>query len=287
MFDKWKVVQRGKHREWQFSLSIASEGDTGFDHEHHGRNLIGIYVGPYFAYFTCPEFIKSHRYMYSFTKTWEEPDVEGNHPIGSYEKCIARKYGFSANEDALHVYYGLLSHDSGDQSACFFYPWQYEFTRERWIDIGQTEAIIAEECRPTLFSQLNQRGKETHYARTEYDFTRLGLNDRYDERVKEKLPNYFLTLPYVDPYDGEEMEVTCSIQERTWQRGRNWWFRKLLFFCPKLVRTSVDLEFSKQTGPGKGSWKGGVLGCSIDLLPGESIISAVKRYRQKEGGKYL
>ena len=50
--------------------------------------------------------------------------------------------------------------------------------------------------------------------------------------------------------------------------------------CRK-IRRSLDLEFSGETGPEKGSWKGGTVGTGIEMLPGELHEAAFRRYCQK------
>lgn len=44
------------------------------------------------------------------------------------------------------------------------------------------------------------------------------------------------------------------------------------------VRRSLDIQFSGETGTRKGSWKGGTVGHSIDMLPGELHEAAFRRY---------
>lgn len=87
-------------------------------------------------------------------------------------------------------------------------------------------------------------------------------------------------------FDGEEIVATTHMEEREWKFGEgafSWlsWFRK-----PKISRT-LDIEFSSQTGDGKGSWKGGTLGHSITALPGELHEDAFKRYCEKYNMKFV
>lgn len=39
----------------------------------------------------------------------------------------------------------------------------------------------------------------------------------------------------------------------------------------------IDIEFSDEVGERTGSWKGGVLGCGFDMLPGERPVDALRR----------
>ena len=43
------------------------------------------------------------------------------------------------------------------------------------------------------------------------------------------------------------------------------------------VRRSIDVEFAREVGRRKGSWKGGVLGCGHKLKPNETIKECLDR----------
>lgn len=78
-------------------------------------------------------------------------------------------------------------------------------------------------------------------------------------------------------FDGEEIECKTRIEEMEWHKGKGW-FRWLRFFVKPKIHRSLDLDFSKETGRRKGSWKGGTMGHSIEMLPGELHEAAFRRY---------
>lgn len=80
-----------------------------------------------------------------------------------------------------------------------------------------------------------------------------------------------------DDYDGERIRARTKIEEREWLLGTGW-FRWLSAFRGPMVRRSLDIDFSAEVGPRKGSWKGGTLGHGIDVLPGEDHEAAFRRY---------
>lgn len=82
-----------------------------------------------------------------------------------------------------------------------------------------------------------------------------------------------------EDFDGARIVAKTHIEEREWHRGEGWFKWLRLFFKPA-IRRSLDIQFNQGVGPQKGSWKGGVLGHSIDMLPGESQESAFRRYCQ-------
>lgn len=80
-----------------------------------------------------------------------------------------------------------------------------------------------------------------------------------------------------DDFDGERITARTHIEEREWRLGTKWCAWLSLFRRPRVHR-SLDLEFSKETGKRKGSWKGGTIGHSIEMQPGELHEAAFRRY---------
>jgi hypothetical protein len=84
-----------------------------------------------------------------------------------------------------------------------------------------------------------------------------------------------LSEPADHPYryvlrSGEVQEriATIKLERRLWTR---YWFPW------KRVSRYIDISFNAEVGERSGSWKGGVLGCSFDVLPNESSCSALRR----------
>jgi hypothetical protein len=46
---------------------------------------------------------------------------------------------------------------------------------------------------------------------------------------------------------------------------------------PRWIKEGIDIEFDGEVGERSGSWKGGCLGCSYDLRPGETMEQALRR----------
>lgn len=46
---------------------------------------------------------------------------------------------------------------------------------------------------------------------------------------------------------------------------------------PRWVKDSINIEFSDEVGERSGSWKGGCIGCSYDIRPGETMEQALRR----------
>lgn len=77
--------------------------------------------------------------------------------------------------------------------------------------------------------------------------------------------------PYVYRLNSGELQhrtATIKVESRTWTR----------YWIPcKRVSRYIDIEFSDEVGERSGSWKGGCIGCSYDMLPGETPVQTLRR----------
>ena len=173
-----------------------------------------------------------------------------------YWQIDERAYGFTVAEGALHVKLGRQTHDSWtDRSKCYFFPWrEWRVVRnDIYDDKGQ------------FFASLH--GK--------------------DWKVRHPLQGACPRVSFLfRDFDGEEITASCYIQE--WDRklgaGR---FKWLSLFRRKDTRRSLDIRFSSEVGKRKVSWKGGTIGHSIEMRPGELHEAAFRRYCQEQGLTFI
>lgn len=171
-----------------------------------------------------------------------------------YEERHSREYGFYFSDGDLHTYFGPQTHDSTTtKGKVFFLPWRH------W--------------RHVRHSLYDLSGK--HFW-TEYDGDRTAWEAW--NAVRDACPKVRFNF---EDYDGQRIVATTHIEEREWHFGTKFcrwlsWFRR-----PKISR-DLMLEFSAEVGPEKGSWKGGTVGHSIEMLSGELHEAAFKRYCEKE-----
>lgn len=99
-----------------------------------------------------------------------------------------------------------------------------------------------------------------------------GFNDQW--KAQERVPKAHFGF---EDYDGEMIIASTYIEEMEWKFGTGW-FKWLRFFRKSKVRRSLDLHFSAEVGPEKGSWKGGTTGHGIEMLDGELHEQAFRRY---------
>lgn len=71
----------------------------------------------------------------------------------------------------------------------------------------------------------------------------------------------------------DDIEATISVGEMEWRwRALRWWP-----FWPRLVRRTIDIEFSAEVGERRGSWKGGCTGCSYQMRRDETPHECLRR----------
>jgi hypothetical protein len=95
-----------------------------------------------------------------------------------------------------------------------------------------------------------------------------------DKRAKETHPYHYLLN------DGtvQTVDATISVREMEWR----WkWLKSLPW--PRLVRRTIEVEFSDEVGERRGSWKGGCLGCSYEMKrleePKETLLRMQRERR--------
>lgn len=92
--------------------------------------------------------------------------------------------------------------------------------------------------------------------------------------ASDTAPKWELPFAWTNPKTGEVDRTTVTVHGE-----RTTWRRKWLKWCNLFaqVDTHVYLEFKDEVGPGKGSWKGGLIGTSFKIKPGETIEQTVER----------
>jgi hypothetical protein len=171
-----------------------------------------------------------------------------------YDLYTPREYGVWYADKFLMVMYGIQSHDSStEQNKGWFIPW-----------------LDTRHVRHTFYDENHNKICDA----PEWGF-KFGDNswDNY-QAVVDSLPK--TTLSFKD-YDGELVEVKCYIEEREWRYGTGW-FKWLGTIRKPLIQRTVNLQFSKEMGRRKGTWKGGTLGHGCVINPGESIYEAFLQY---------
>jgi len=187
-------------------------------------------------------------------KPWREWVDTSKYELGSdaggFHQYHPREYGISYHDGFLHVFLGAQTNESvTTKSWCKHLPWtEWRHVRHSFYD-----------------------AEGNHWWTAGKDW-----NECYE--MEQKCP--YLSFQFED-YDGEVITAKTHIEEREWKFGSGW-FKWLSFFIKNMVVRSLDIDFSSEVGPEKGSWKGGTVGHSIEMLPNELHEDAFKRYCEKE-----
>lgn len=179
-----------------------------------------------------------------------------------YTDYIRRSYGFSVDKTALHVYYGIQpmtwsanDPENSDHTKVWFFPWNQ--TRRIRYDFYNLDGTYC--C-----SALDRQNGAC-------DFKAIEKARNTAEKAKIKFKDF----------DGEEITAECYIEEMEWRYGTGL-FKWLRYVRKPIVRRTLDINFDKETGYEKGSWKGGTISHGIELLPNETPLEAFKRYGSAE-----
>jgi len=180
-------------------------------------------------------------------------------PDSGYWDAGPREYGFTYSDGHLSVSLGRVTNDSSTEQrwGCFL-PWT------QWRHVRHSLYGLNGELVGTI-PQRSWRGLSSEGVLARH---------RDEESVRDACPTADFAF---HDFDGELLAATTRIEEREWRFGEGWFKWLSLFRRPKIQR-SLDIQFSGETGERKGSWKGGTIGHSIDMLTGELHEAAFRRY---------
>ena len=235
---------------WKAWRFVLSSGGTK---EHY--NHVTIYIFGWVARLKLPPLIKQYKKWINLSgKSW------ANSP--GYLEVFPNEYGFSLSDGFLQIFYGPQTHSSETtKDWCCQLPWtDWTHRRKSYYDTDGK-----------LLKSFHESGFQGYYEQKQFE---------------KSMPKSSFEI---QDHDGELIKCNTFIIEQEWTKGakRFQWLR--FFTKPKIVRC-LDIEFEKEVGVDKGSWKGGLMGTSIQLNPGELHEEALKRYCAKihngKNGKY-
>jgi len=174
------------------------------------------------------------------------------------DDCESAAWGFAYHDNTIWIYIGGAGNfDGGRKYKSFYMPWHLEWVRTS-----------------TLMKDGYDWFHETKGNRKSWEEDIEGnIIGSYDWLNKNKWQE---THDYLDNYDETIVKATISVVEREWRPKAFKWTK--LF--AKTVRV-IDIEFSEEVGRKKGSWKGGCIGCSYNLLPKETPHDCLKRMQNE------
>lgn len=252
------------YRLWAVVLTSSGQGDSN-DRPAELR----INLGLLYLIITLPNILRPHRRKVYPGWDWETVERLGRN---WYWDVDPRSYGFSLSGSGgvggstfLQVYYGRHGGSCMDSSIqqqwnCFL-PWtEWRFIRHSLYDLNGAH----------FYTEVESESRSIRK-----------LGGRYDKERRTIVDSWRSMCPTVEfrftDFDGEEITATTRIEAREWHFGTGW-FTWLSWFRRPIVIRSLDIQFSKETGKRKGSWKGGTIGHSIEMKAGELHRDAFARY---------
>lgn len=253
-FGPFTYASESRYRKFAVMLG-SGDGD-----EYPGCRL-RVSVGRHTLIAALPAIIKPLRQWKEIKSepTRSQMIQSGRKP--GYWDTHEREYGFSSSEGAIHFHYGEQTNEwPGAKSKVWFFPWR--------------------EHRSVRHSLYDLEGE--HFA----DIPDWSFRHKNGWVVKQALEAAcpVARFEFYD-FDGEHLIATTRIEEREWVRGKGLF--RLLFIGRNSVSRSLDIRFSGETGKRKGSWKGGTIGHSIEMLPGELHEAAFRRYCAEHNMTFL
>lgn len=166
-------------------------------------------------------------------------------PIDSgRDECDNPQYGFMFHNNSFWIYRGL------NKNWYFDLPWfSYNWVRTSYLQRNEIDWV-----------------HDTPKDRQDWDF----YNSKY---IWSETHPYTYTL---NNGTVQERIATIKVCEREWRRK---WFGWSKLFS-KTSKT-IEIDFSDEVGERSGSWKGGTIGCSYNLVGNETPLECLRRMEKE------
>lgn len=187
-------------------------------------------------------------YAVSFCFIWGHFQIKLPFKTRLGEGCSMPRYGIAVHDRTVWLYTGgKYDASMGQVTSGEWVTWDLPFITE----IFESHKIFSNQDKwVTMGNKLNEKPDSWDFRKSDakkwqYDYT------------------------YDTGSEIQESVATYTLERRTWHR-------KWLPFV-KTTRTVLDVSFDREMGSKAGSWKGGVVGTGIELLPNETPDQAIRR----------
>lgn len=245
---------RSYYKCWGLVFNTGEDEDEPLDKY---RNHLKLYAFGWVFLLSLPNLVSPWKRKI-IAVSWDEDTVKR---LGRnwYWDVHPRQYGVTVNDGFLQLFLGPQTDDSKTtKNKSWFLPWtQWRFVSNSWYDCNGTHLV-------TLLEPKDRKDFNAHWD----------VQHHWEENVPKMM------VPMIDESSHTEVIAALHINERRWEFGTGW-FTWLRFFRKPLIRRNLNINFDKEVGPDKGSWKGGLTGDSITMEPGENLEAAFNRYCAK------
>ena len=170
------------------------------------------------------------------------------------QDCDSAAWGFNCHGNRLWWYIGGAGNfDGGRKWVTLRFPWDMEWVR--------TSTLLKDN------TWYHKTFRNKYSKELDKDGLAIGSYEWIDKNKKTE------EYPYTD-IDGTELKVTISVREMEFRLLA---LKSFALFSKKIK--SIDIEFSEEVGRGKGSWKGGVIGCGYNMKENETPLECLERMK--------
>lgn len=155
-------------------------------------------------------------------------------------------YVYSWREDVVFSW--------GNHSYRFEFPWMLKWQKTEILDFDNNVLIVRTTKDKNVYEvggKFDQEEEVKKKIEKDYPYTYTLRNGRVQNRIAT---------------------IRC-VERMIW--GWKW------FPWKRFVRTSIDVKFNNEVGEKSGSWKGGCIGCSYDMLPNETPEQCLRRMEKE------
>lgn len=272
-------ITYGKASWNAFRIILGSNGgENDDDHDaadHRVKTSLTIYIFGWAFRIYLGQLIKRVTYKVK-AQSWDQATIAR---MGRdwYPYSFSKEYGFSLHEGFLQIFYGLQNDHNHythvDEEG--FLTYKFSDQNKKYIPVNSrswSRHLPWTQWRITTYRLYNDKN-EVHYEIKDNKGLR-GIS--YYDAKKDCPPVHFV----LKDYDGTEVIAKTVIEETVYKLGEGY-FKWLSWFIKPRVYRRLDIDFDKETGPEKGSWKGGTMGLSCDATD-KNHVQAIKAFCEEE-----
>lgn len=267
----FRLLEKTNESHTWFAIELSTQHCDG---EPGSPNTLHVAIGKYGWYWEIPNIIDPKGFWVSNLKGELIPDY------------VQRSYGFAFNEEACHVHYGIQpgswsrdDPENSDHVKVLNYPWNYQHVRWDCYYTDGERASSGKYFRKWEWEVNNTKpfNKDTYVEDFQtvswFRFPNAAETDFSEVETDKPVYQFFA---YRDPCDKTDTVARVNIEEREWIRGKWKWLRAILKHVPgcRMIQRSLYVTFRDPVGGRKDTWKGGIRGMGIPMLPGQTITDA-------------
>ena len=180
-----KCTEYGTSKYAGFAVDLMSAGEES-------ECTLHLKFWKWYVFIKLPDIIKPKRVWVDLTKyDWATENNLGGPTKKGYWNNIRRTYGFTCDEEAFHIHYGIQpgnwSRDdpkNSDHTKVFFYPWRLEYHQSDVYDANGNWL-----CAREHFTEWSNKFMDQPHYRGDPDCKHEWVDRIEEDRHVEKIAN--------------------------------------------------------------------------------------------------